>query len=388
MRQRRWIALLLLLCGLGREARAATSPDVLADLIAGDRLRLSRLFARSAPEVSLPDGVQAEGEVDGQYIQPSLGFRRPDPTLIFAAQLGLSLDTSAAGWWRGGRLVFAVLTVGSSGNPDRAVGDLQGISALYQHTRARFHDIYVRQRFGFGLVRLGVMNGNDYFDATGLADILQNGSFSLAPTIGVDISGLSHSGLGAVLRLGNGQRALRLGVFQGDPVDTFQHVLGRGGIGFIELDDTLGAPPGRLTLKLGAWQYWQSRRFAASLGPSLGGFYGIAEWRRRLSGGARLGVFAQLAANPHAAGEVAGYTGVGVRLSHFVIGRPHDVTALGVARAFLRHQPEPAETAVELAYLARVAPRLYLEPDLQWIRHADGQNSTAWVGLIGFGLAL
>ena len=137
------------------------------------RLYISRLFRRNLGRLPIYHGVRLEAELDGQAVQPIINSHRPTTTIIGAYQFGFSLHTRQADLWSGGHFVFAILNVVTSGNPDVAIGDIQGVSSLYEQTRSRFHDIYFRQNVPFGVFRIGIMNGSDFFDVT-----LSSGAFS------------------------------------------------------------------------------------------------------------------------------------------------------------------------------------------------------------------
>lgn len=351
------------------------------------RLYISRLFRRNLSSLPVYHGIRLEAELDGQAIQPIENSLRPTSTVIGAAQFGFSLNTRQAGLWPGGHFVFAILNVTTSGDPDAAIGDIQGVSSLYEQTRSRFHDIYLRQRVSFGVFRVGIMNGSDFFDVTGLASSLQNLSFNLTPTIGDNVAGFSHTSAGVMLRFTASSVVWRVGLYQGDPVESFNQPFDRGAIGFLEADRSWRSPARKFTFKAGIWHYWQQRRLRSTLGPSVGGVYGIAEWRDREIKKYRLGFFGQAAANPRSAGPVSAYLGVGGRFSGFWTRHRRDALTFGVAQAWLRTPGAKAETAEEIGLVAHLGDHIILEPDLQWINHASGSARNALVAILGTGVA-
>ena len=351
------------------------------------RLYISRLFRRNLGRLPIYHGVRLEAELDGQAVQPIINSLRPTNTIIGGYQFGFSLHTRQAGLWSGGHFVFAILNVVTSGNPDVAIGDIQGVSSLYEQTRSRFHDIYFRQNVPFGVFRIGIMNGSDFFDVTGLATSLQNLSFNLTPTIGDNVAGFSHTGAGFMIRLKARSLVWRVGLYQGDPVQTFDQPFDRGAIGFLEVDRTWRNASREITVKAGVWHYWQHRRLRSTLGPSVGGVYGIAEWRDIPIRRYRLGFFAQVAGNPESRGPISSYLGFGGQFSGFWAQHRRDALSFGIARAWLNTARTMAETTEEVAFVAHLPDRMIIEPDLQWIIHANGGPRNALVAILGAGVA-
>ena len=189
-------------------------------------------------------------------------------------QGGLSWSSHQAGFWNGGRFVTTYLAV-ITGQPDRYVGDIQGVSGLTApYNVSRIYKLYYRQTTGPVTVRGGLMNANDYFDDAGLACDLFNASYGTFANWSQNLEGSStypFSSLGAMVALGSKGTTLLAGVFGADAQYPWQQPFDRGSLSLVELDQSGSLGIGHYTLKVGGFHNQQKSDLAVTLGPTTSG---------------------------------------------------------------------------------------------------------------------
>lgn len=296
---------------------------------------------------------------------------------IAAFQAAATLDTAQAGWWNGGQFDLMLMGLRSSGNLQTATDTVQLPSNLWAPNFLRLYQLSYRQQLGPGFVQGGIMDVNNTFDTTGVAGHLHNASFGIAPTLtsNANIATFPNPGLGLMggLDLGSGWSA-QAGVWQGDPPG-MAGALHRGALWIAEADRTWrNAAQTQGTLKLGVWHLQQNN---PADGADAGGLYAVSEWRWRDAARRDWAAFLQGGWSPAASNPVQGYVGAGVRVLGVNPDRPADVLTLGIAQA--RLNALPSETVTEAVYSLQFAPHLYLQPDIQHIRHPGGASASQWV---------
>lgn len=296
---------------------------------------------------------------------------------VAAFQAVATLDTAQAGWWNGGQFDVMLMGLRSNGNLQTATNTVQLPSNLWAPNFLRLYQLSYRQQIGPGFVQGGILDMNNTFDTTGVAGHLHNASFGIAPTLtsNANIATFPNPGLGLMggLDLGAGWSA-QAGVWQGDPPG-MAGALHRGALWVAEADRSWDASEqNRGTLKLGVWHLQQSN---PAYGADSGGLYAVNEWRWKDAARREWAAFLQAGWSPAASNPVQAYLGGGVRLVGINPDRPADVLTVGIAQA--RLQALPNETVVEAVYSLQFAPHIYLQPDVQCIRHPGGSSGQQWV---------
>jgi len=326
-------------------------------------------------------------------------------------EVGLEVDAERVLGWRGATLKVSGFHNDDSTLSDRFVGDIQAISGKDATGGTRLLEAWVRQDFGPGVVKAGVIDLNTEFSVNETGLLFVNG----AQGLGLDLAQVGRNGPSVFPATGlgvigeapiGGHWGVKLAVFDGVPRDsetprggTFR--LG-GDEGALVIAEVSHEAEDETRLTLGAWGH--TAKFDALGGPvsqdsSMGG-YALAErplarWRaRRLDGFARVGF-----ADPKIEQISASYS-AGLVLRGPVFGFEDE--ALGVAvtvaqngRQFRRAQAalgaavERRETALELTYRAQVTPWLAVQPDVQYVINpgADPALKNALVAGLRFEIA-
>lgn len=330
--------------------------------------------------------IKADAHATLEPIVDLAGGRRRGPTWVAATAAGFALRTAPLGGWRGGKFDVQVMgLVRGLPHESQLVGDAQGVSNLYNSfSFLRLLTFSYRQRLqGPLLMRVGIMDVNDYFDTSAPASDLINSSFGMTPTLTVDVPltpTAPYTGWGGMIRGGVPSDRWRLAVFSGDPA-------ARGTVihqGFFAIGEWQFRPFVHQRVKLGAWTYHNAE------GPSLGslasprstsGFYGIWESheRKKHPRGLAWGWFLETGLNPDRVTPISYYVGVGFRLRGIAYGHPRTALTAGVAHVGIRGRV--GETAWEVAYDDHVGAGWILEPDLQYVMHPSGVYADALVGI-------
>lgn len=317
------------------------------------------------------------------------------------------LDLEKATGWQGAKLHAYVLN-NSGGTPNDVAGTLLGVDNIEVTVpRLRMFELWLEQGFanGHASLRGGLYNLNSEFYASEAAGLL------IGPAFGIG-SELAATGPNGPSIFPSTALGLRLNVDLGKDVylraaviDAKAGVLGdQHGVDFTFRDGVLEIAQAGIEapvkLTAGVWRYSRQQSDIRDL-DALGnparrhaqGAYLLAE--HRVAGGEEgrsVTAFARVGISD---GETTPFQGgwqAGLRLAQPLANRPDSALSIGFEqglldrkfRANLRDQairPGAAETGIEVTYADRVAKRVTLQPDLQWIRHAGGDRAAPdrWV---------
>jgi porin len=309
------------------------------------------------------------------------------------------LDLDKAAGWTGASAHVSLLN-NAGGAPNDIAGILQGINNIeVSRPRGKVYEAWLQQDFGRASVRAGLYDLNSEFYATDAAGLL------IAPPFGIgsELAATGPNGpsifpstaLALRLRLATSDttyvQAVALNALAGtigDPggVDTrFDH----GALLAAEAGWT-----GRGKVALGAWRYTKDqddildidaagdpvRRVAAGayllVEQPLNGAQGDL---RAVAGFLRLGV---------SDGDTTSFKGggqAGLLVTQVFAGRPDSALSLGVAYGGLSDKFQQtlaasgvaaagSESTLELTYADKAAPRLTLQPSVQYVVHPGGDR--------------
>ena len=361
----------------------------------------------------------------GELVQDAVGGSRRGLAFAGAAGVELTLLLQRLVGWDGARVfVFALDTHG--GAPSYLVGDVQGVSNLEAPPTTRVEEAWLQQNLLNNRLSwlVGRYDLNTEFYRLQSAGTFLNSSFGIGP----EFAQSGHGGPSIFPNPALGTRvdfkpsanvAWRAAVLDGRPVDRPGggiQSFGRGDgallvgeVALLARPDTVGEPRQRRfrigrgparpyagKLALGAWYY--TARFpdlvdTVANGRSLqrhgsGGAYLIGDlalWSPR-EGRGPLTAFVQLGLGDGRVNQIAGYLGGGFTFTTPFPSRAGDALGLAVAAARNGSQyeralasvgiPAAGETTVELTYVAQLASWLTVQPDLQYVIHPGGRQTT------------
>ena len=333
--------------------------------------------ATPAPAAAL-SGLSSSGRLDLDTMSNLSGGMQSRAAASALLQWSASLDTAAAGWWRGGHVDFSVEGVHSDGNLPARTGAVQLPSNEWAPNFLRVYQLSYAQDLGAAQMRVGIMDLNQYFEASDVADLLHNGTFGMSPNFTANINDPSfpNPGLGLMgnWRVASGWQA-RGGVWQGNP-PRLAGALHEGalGIGEVERDWGGSAEQPAADLKLGAWHY--AHAAGSGFGATTSGAYVVGETRWHAAR-RNWGAFVLAGTSPAQVNLVTEFVAGGLLVTGLLPQRPQDQFSLGLGRVQL-HAPDP-ESFVEAVYSWQLNSALSIQPDLQWFNHPGGVNPGAWV---------
>ncbi|MDB5438445.1 MAG: Carbohydrate-selective porin OprB [Caulobacteraceae bacterium] len=323
------------------------------------------------------------------------------------------LDLQQAVGWPDLTLHAALLN-NAGGAPNGLAATLQGVDNI-EVTRpgARLFELWLEKDLGHASLRAGLYDLNSEFYVDDAASQLIAPAFGigseLAATGPNGPSIFPSTGLGVRLNLELANQAY----LRGAVINARSAVIGDpGGVDWSFDDGVLGIAeigrdgPKRLALCL--WGYSERQDDIRDVRPSgaprsriASGAYLLAEHPlfedatgRGATAFVRLG-FSDGATTPFRGGWQAG-----VQVSQLLASRPNSTLSVGLQggvldrrfRANLRDggtSPASAETGLEFTYSDRLAGRLTIQPDLQWIHHAGGDaaRDDLWLAALRISLA-
>ncbi len=338
---------------------------------------LARIIAPAS--AAQPTAWTDSGRIDLDSMANLAGGLQSRAASSALLQWSASLDTAAAGWWSGGNVDFSVEGVRSSGNLPARTGAVQLPSNEWAPNFLRIYQLTYAQDLGAAKLRAGIMDMNQYFEASDVADLLHNGTFGMSPNFTANINDPSfpNPGLGLMgnWQVGPGWQA-RAGVWQGNPPG-IGGALREGALGIAEVERDWGggrAHPGA-DLKLGVWH--DAHAAGSGFGATTSGAYLVGETRWQLAHRS-WGAFVLAGTSPAQVDLVTEFAAAGLLVTGPLPQRPHDQFSLGLGRVTL-DAPEP-ETFIEAVYSWQLGPSWSLQPDLQWFDHPGGSGPGAWVG--------
>jgi porin len=312
--------------------------------------------------------------------------------------LTADLDLEKAVGWRGA-VLHAYALNNSGGAPNDIAGTLQGVDNIEVATpRLRLFELWLEQGVGPATVKVGLYNLNSEFYANDSAALLINPSFGIGSELaatgpnGPSIFPSTSLGVRLNLDLGGGRytRAAVLNAKSG--------VLGDpGGIdwsfdnGVLTIAEAGVEGPTRFSA--GAWRYSKRQDDIRTVDPSgaavrhqAHGAYVLGEQQMFGSEDGPAGhVFLRVGVSDGATTPFRGGWQAGVLIARPVASRPDSQISLGLQQGILNRkfrdnlrdlggEPARAESGVELTYSDKLARRVTLQPDLQWIHHAGGDR--------------
>lgn len=317
--------------------------------------------------------------------------------------LTADLDIEKAAGWTGATLHAYVLN-NSGGAPNDLAGTLQGVDNIEVATpRLRLFEFWLEQSFanGRGSLRGGLYNLNSEFYANDAASLLINPAFGIGSELaatgpnGPSIFPSTSLGVRLNLELGRGVYA-RAAV-----LDAKAGVLGDPGGVDLSLDDgALGivqvGVDGPTRLSVGAWRYGKKQddqRDVDALGAPVRrvahGAYVLAERPVFGSEEGRNGViFVRAGVSDGDTTPFHGGWQAGLRVTKPFASRPDSDVSIGVQQGVLAGKfrdnlrdagadAGTAESGVEITYSDRLAERLTVQPDIQWIHNAGGDRAAS-----------
>ena len=284
------------------------------------------------------------------------------------------------------------------------MGDIQTADNLEAVPFNRLFEAWIARQWGKEnrsiALRAGLIDLNSQFDSVDPASLFINSSHGIAPDLsrsgrnGPSIYPVSSAGL-TLTAVPSSRLTFRLGVFDGVPGDPDRppafaaERFGRhdGVLTIAQADYQLSKES---RIETGIWRYSTAvPGIDGGMAHDAGGYASIEgplPVAPRLTGWVRVGIADQRAQT------VAGYIGVGAVQQGTFTGRPDDRIGIAIAHAVIGSPAvdsfglHHAETSLEVSYQVKLAERIAVQPDVQYIRHPAGVANAP--DALGFGLRI
>ena len=381
--------------------------------------------ASAADAPPAPPAVTCSAIYDGEALWNATGGLRTGVVYLGTLRLPVTVDGERLLGWRGMTFYAEGLAV-HGGEPERWVGDAQGVSNLAAPGGAQLYEAWVQQNLAENRVSLlvGRYDVNSELYRLQTAGLFLNSSFGLGPEFSQSGAGgpsiYPDAAVGARLAVKPAPGVvLRAAVLDGAPVER----PGEGARLFAKGDGELlvaeaaflrrqlpedrpdggprsnrfrigrnsGLSPYDGKLAVGGWYYTASFDDLSARGPAgaplrhrgSGGVYGLADaplYQSATQSARQVHAFLQAGLGDSRVDRFGSYAGAGLAISGLLPALAGDELGLAVALArngshFLDQQRQDAvpvsgtETALELTWLLQVGKHLALQPDLQYILH-------------------
>jgi porin len=384
-------------------ARSASIPVLLMLVVFAPRFAAAEDRQSVGALTGLNAALKGRGIAVGAALQSDLlynarGGLERDCTLLGNFDLTFALDTETARGWKGGTFFLYSLGNWSSGGPiSDIVGDLQVTSNIQATATVRLYEAWYEHRFAADRLSLlaGLHDFNSEFDVVEYGAMFLNSSFGVSAEIAQTAPSIfPTTALAVRVRAQPTEGSYLLAaVYDGKPGDPYDSK--RTTIKLDEDDGVFAAleaglakgEPGRsdyYKLGVGTWlQTAEVENFDGEFHDRNFGVYLIGEKTlySEADGDQGLGAFVQLGYADEDRNQLAYYFGAGLRYVGLIPGRDRDEVGVAVASAwnggeFIRFSErvalnpvERTETVIEAAYRAEILPRLFLQPDLQYVIH-------------------
>ena len=326
--------------------------------------------------------------------------------------LDAAVDTGLAGWWDHGTAFARVYAGAASDGAAGFPATLQEVDTVPAFEHVVLGELWYEHRFPDARtrVRFGRMDANTDFAFAPAAAALVTDSAAVTPT-NYGIPSYLDPALGLVAFAYPGNWSLGAGVYRGTLALPTEAGLGELEFVDVRLDGPdvstyaigkvgrrweLGGGDGRSgsawsgEAKLGGWLAdSRFRRLDGERGERITGGYLIVQQllHGNGAGGAGPTVFAQLGLTDEDFSPVADQLAAGLVWNALVPGRPDDTTAFYASRAGLSDapgntSPRDAEWVLELTHTFRITPSVRLQPDLQHVIDAGGEDGDVTLGVL------
>ncbi len=324
--------------------------------------------------------------------------------------LDVAVDTGLAGWWENGTAFARVYVAAASDGAASFPATLQEVDTVPAFEHVVLGELWYEQRFPDARtrVRVGRMDANTDFAFAPAAAALVTDSAAVTPT-NYGIPSYLDPALGLVAFFYPERWSFGAGVYRGTLALPTRAGIGELRFADVRLDGPdvstyaigelgrrweLGGGDGRSAwpgeAKLGGWLADGGfRRLDGTRGKRIAGGYLIVQQalHGNGAGGAGATVFAQLGLTDDAFSPIADQLAAGLVWNALVPGRPDDTTALYASRAGLSDapgstSPEAAEWVLELTHAFRLTPSVRLQPDLQHVINAGGEDDGVTLALV------
>lgn len=348
---------------------------------------------------------QLNASYKGDFVSNLSGGIQTGANYLGLADLFVYFDTENAGLWPGGKfLVHGANTHG--GEPSaNLIGDFQVVSNIEAGNHTFLYELWYQQTLGKFNFTIGLQDMNVEFASSDVAADFINSSFGIhsviADNIAAPIFPLTSPGITLCYNISQ-QACVKTAVYKGCPID-FESNPNNLKWELNHLKGLLWVTEGQFhwtgnqehlnSLKGGAFYHQhcpESEVVNVGTGNELEydyGFYMVGDHQFYSQNSHSLSAFYQFGASPR--NDNFGYVGVGCLYKGLFSTQGNDELGLAMARGMLTKERGKDETTLELTYKLQVSEQIYLQPDVQYVIHPAGAETSlnnATIALLRLGL--
>ncbi len=343
------------------------------------------------------------GSYIGDAVANLSGGIKTGTAYLGMANIRIGFDTEKARIWKGGYFFANLANTHGDSPSETLIGDFQVASNIEAGDHSFVQELWYAHQIANVKIIIGLQDLNVEMANSEHGALYRNSSFGIHSTISDDVPApiFPLTTLGITFSWNFLPKwNWRSAIYDGSPIE-FEHNPHNLTWDFSKQDGFLlisefqreslfrDLPIG--TIKLGA--YFHNHKTTPEeksdgLYNNNFGFYGVIDQMiLERKEGQGIGFFTQMSYSPRKVNEHSWYLGGGINC--YGIGRrANDVLAFGIAHAGFRGK-KCEETTFELTYKAVFGENIYLQPDIQYIRHPIGTEAVlenATVAALRFGL--
>lgn len=361
-------------------------------------------YAQTIPDTLSSPALSLRASYKGDFVANLNGGLKTGSTYLGLADLFVTFDTGKAKLWKGGTLMLH--GANSHGGEPSAdlIGDFQVVSNIEAGNHTFLYELWYNQQFGDVSVTAGLQDLNAEFASSDFGALFLNSSFGIHSVIAdnflAPIFPLTSAGI-TICWDASDRLNLKTALYKGSPVNFDQNPYNlewdlnylKGLLWVAEADIRCSSKSTEL-LKFGTF-YHQFTREPDANDPSAGenmeydyGFYVVGDHRVSPVCGSDegLSIFYQLGVCPR--NDNVAYLGGGLHYCGLLTKKNTDVLGLAMARGVMTEEAGNDETTLELTCKLQLTDALYIQPDIQYVIHPAGTDTTpdnALVALFRFG---
>lgn len=344
-------------------------------------------YSQQTDSSFLSFGAGYKGDIASNFS----GGQKTGTTYMGVMDIQMEFNFESAKLWRGGILYANFENTHGGGLSNEFVGDIQVVSNIENGNASYLYELWYLHTFSKGWVKIGKIDMNADFLASDFAGEYINSSFGIMPTassLPVSIFPKNSTAICGSANLAT-NLSLKLGVFDGDPLDLEQDKYSTnfkigGNEGFMFIGEA-SYQLNESTVRVGIYNHTAEFTEIANQGStSTGnfGFYTVNDF----SLSEKMGVFLKAGLQNDKINEVDKFIGAGVNYSLFenlLAGAAFASVSFSSVLQDNNPDQEQHETAIELFAKYSFLESVLVQPEIQYIINPGAQGAdNALVALI------
>jgi len=358
--------------------------------------------------------VQQEGKViyafdfntsyTGDFVYNLDGGIKTGSTYMGLLNFNLGFDTKKAGLWNNGYFFAMLSDTHGRSLSEHYIGDFQVSSNIDGGKNLYIQELWYSHKLNNLSFIIGIQDLNVEFANSNSGGLFINSSFGIMPTLATNANApiFPLTTLGFTFKLDiNDNWTWENAIYDGQPFNNGEKFLNfewdsndKDGALFIsEMQYYFGTDNEHSSvIKVGTYLHHKHISAGNNEGvivdKYINGIYSITDLHLWNSGNKSLDAFSQIGFSPSKNIEVDYYLGGGINYTGLFNRKNRDVAGIAV-NVLHFNMRDDNEAVAELTYQYNFSPKIYLQPDLQYIINPMGANinlNNSFIGFLRFGL--